>query len=118
MTTISPHDPVPTEVLDGAVKPYSRDKVYVFTAIFLAFVTALEVVAVEVDFFLWSGAMLPPVLILLMGIKFFVVVWIFMHLKFDKPILTWAFYSGFALAIAVYIAMLAMFRYFTGNPQL
>jgi hypothetical protein len=73
VTTVSSHDPVPTELLDGAVEPYSRDKVYVLTAIFLAVVTALEVLAVEVDFVLWSGPMLVPVLLILMAVKFFAV---------------------------------------------
>ncbi len=115
-TSVSPHDPVPTEVLDGAVAPYSRDKTYVFTAIFLAVVTVVEVLAVEVpDFPLWSGNLLVPVLLILMAVKFFTVAWVFMHLKFDKPILTWAFYSGFFVALAVYIAVLAMFRIWGGD---
>jgi len=41
--TITSHDNVPTTVLDGAVKDYSRDKVYVLTAIFLAVLTIIEV---------------------------------------------------------------------------
>ena len=115
-TNISSHDPVPTEVLDGAVAPYSRDKTYVFTAIFLAVVTVLEVLAVEAnDFPLWSGNLLVPVLLILMAVKFFTVAWVFMHLKFDKPILTWAFYSGLVIALAVYIAVLAMFRIWGGD---
>ena len=115
-TTISQHDPVPTEVLDGAVAPYSRDKTYVFTALFLAVVTVVEVLAVELpDFPLWSGNLLVPVLLLLMAVKFFTVAWVFMHLKFDKPILTWAFYSGLLLALGVYVAMLTMFRLWYGD---
>mgnify|MGYP003126100741 CR=1 FL=1 len=110
MTTVSSHDPVPPELLDGAKEAYSRDKVYVFTAIFLAVVTVVEILAVEVDFFLWSGSLLVPVLLLLMAVKFFTVAWVFMHLKFDKPILTWAFYSGLILAVGVYVAMMTMFR--------
>jgi hypothetical protein len=43
------------------------------------------------------------------------VAWIFMHLKFDKPILTWAFYSGLFVALGVYIVTLAVFRFFGGN---
>lgn len=109
-TTIDPHEPVPTEVLDGAVKAYSRDKVYVFTALFLAAVTVVEVLTYEIDFFLWSGSLLVPFLLILMAVKFFTVAWVFMHLKFDKPILTWAFYAGLILAVLVYLAMLAMFR--------
>jgi cytochrome c oxidase subunit 4 len=46
-----------------------------------------------------------------MAVKFFTILYIFMHLKFDKPILTRIFYSGLLLALFVYIAMLATFRF-------
>lgn len=116
MTTISPHDPVPPEVLDGAVKAYSRDKVYVLTALFLAAITVVEVLTyVAPDFPVWADNLLVPVLLILMAVKFFTVAWIFMHLRFDKPILTWAFYSGLGLAIAVYLTVLAVFRVFSSD---
>ncbi len=109
--TITSHDDVPTTVLDGAVKDYSRDKVYVLTAIFLAVLTVVEVLTYAApDFPAWSDELLIPVLMILMAIKFFTIVYIFMHLKFDKPILTRIFYSGLFLALLVYIAMLSTFR--------
>jgi cytochrome c oxidase subunit 4 len=120
VTTISPHDPVPTEVLDGAVKAYSRDKVYVFTALFLGFITVIEVLTYEIpEFPAWSkeNNLLVPVLLILMAVKFFTVAWVFMHLKFDKPILTWVFYSGLLLALAVYLVMLTMFRIWWGDSS-
>jgi cytochrome c oxidase subunit 4 len=108
---IGSHDPVPTSVLDGAVAPYSRDKVYVLTAIVLALITVVEVLTyTHEDFVLWSGSMLVPVLLLLMAVKFFIVAWVFMHLKFDKRILTWLFYSGLATAVVVYLGVLTAFR--------
>jgi hypothetical protein len=33
-----------------------------------------------------------------------------MHLRFDKKILTVAFYSGLVLAVLVYVGVLCMFR--------
>jgi heme/copper-type cytochrome/quinol oxidase subunit 4 len=108
---IGSHDPVPTSVLDGAVAPYSRDKVYVLTAVVLALITVVEVLTyTHEDFVLWSGNMLVPVLLILMAVKFFIVAWVFMHLKFDKPILTWLFYSGLITAVLVYVGVLTMFR--------
>jgi cytochrome c oxidase subunit 4 len=108
---IGSHDPVPTSVLDGAVAPYSRDKVYVLTAIVLALITVVEVLTyTHPDFPVWSDGLLVPVLLILMAVKFFIVVWVFMHLKFDKPILTWLFYSGLITAVLVYLAALSMFR--------
>jgi hypothetical protein len=56
----------------------------------------------------------PParhVLMILMAVKFFTILYIFMHLKFDKPILTRIFYSGLVLAMLVYLAMLTTFRF-------
>ncbi|CAB4575134.1 unannotated protein [freshwater metagenome] len=48
---------------------------------------------------------------ILMAVKFFTILYIFMHLKFDKPILTRIFYTGLVLAMLVYIAMLTTFRF-------
>ena len=115
--TITSHDNVPTTALDGAVKDYSRDKVYVLTAIFLAVLTVIEVLTYAApDFPAWADELLIPVLMILMAIKFFTIVYIFMHLKFDKPILTRIFYMGLVLAVLVYIAMLSTFRiWFDGH---
>ena len=108
---IGSHDPVPTAVLDGAVKAYSRDKVYVLTAVVLAAITVVEVLTYShPEFPLWSGQLIVPVLLILMAVKFFIVAWVFMHLKFDKPILTWLFYSGLVTAVLVYLAALTTFR--------
>ena len=50
----------------------------------------------------------PALLLLLMAIKFFTVVYVFMHLRFDKKFLTVVFYSGLVLAVAVYVAVLTI----------
>ncbi|CAM8660285.1 Cytochrome C oxidase subunit IV, prokaryotes [Acidimicrobiia bacterium] len=109
--TLTSHDPIPASNLDGAVEDYSRDKVYVLTALFLAAVTVLEVLTYAYpDFPVWADNLLIPVLMIMMAVKFFTVLYIFMHLKFDKPILTWVFYAGLVLAVLVYLAMLSTFR--------
>jgi len=111
--TITSHDDVPTSVLDGAVKDYSRDKVYVLTAIFLAVVTLIEVATYAwPDFPAWSGDLVIFALMIMMAVKFFTICYVFMHLKFDKPILTKLFYMGLFLAVAVYVAVLCAFRIF------
>ena len=110
---LTSHDPIPTAQLDGAVKDYSRDKIYVLTALFLAALTVVEVLTYAFpDFPAWSGNLVIVVLMLLMAIKFFTVVHIFMHLRFDKPILTWIFWAGVVLAGGVYFAALCTFRIF------
>jgi hypothetical protein len=41
----------------------------------------------------------------------------FMHLKFDKPILTRMFYSGVVVAVAVYCAALLMLHGFKAGQH-
>lgn len=109
--TLTSHDSIPASNLDGAVEDYSRDKVYVLTALFLAAVTVIEILTYALpDFPVWKGNLVIPVLMILMAVKFFTVLYIFMHLKFDKPILTWVFYAGLVLAVLVYMAVLSTFR--------
>lgn len=109
--TVTSHDDVPTTVLDGAVRDYSRDKVYVLTALFLGVITLIEISTYAYPKFpLWADPLIVPVLMLLMAVKFFTIVYIFMHLRFDKPILTRIFYMGLVLALLVYVAVLSSFR--------
>ena len=73
-----------------------------------AAITALETSTYWIDF----GKAFLPVLLTLMCIKFVMVVSLFMHLKFDNKIFSWIFYSGLILAVLVYMAFLATFRFF------
>ena len=87
-----------------------RTKQYILVAVILAVMTAVEVSTY------WFPKEFPVglstgLLIVLMVIKFGTVTAFFMHLKFDKRILTVVFYSGLALALLVYIAVLATFRF-------
>ncbi len=54
-------------------------------------------------------------LLIMMAVKFFVVAWYFMHLKFDSQVLTRVFYAAIALAVGVYVATLATFELFGGG---
>jgi cytochrome c oxidase subunit 4 len=86
------------------------DNKYIVIAAILAVITAAEVAASYIDL----GAVFIPLLLFMMAVKFFIVVSFFMHLRFDNRIFTWFFYSGLFLALAVYIAALATFRFFDG----
>ena len=70
--------------------------------------TAAEVATYYID----TGPLEIPILITLMVVKFVLVVMWFMHLKFDNKIFSWIFYSGLILAVLVYMAFLATFRFF------
>jgi cytochrome c oxidase subunit IV len=87
------------------------DRQYIYIAIFLGVVTALEVAAVEVG---WDGPILIVTLVALMAIKFAFVVLFFMHLRFDSRLFSMVFYIGLFLAIALYLVMLATFHFFSG----
>jgi cytochrome c oxidase subunit IV len=99
---------VPPADLDGAVKAYSKDKIYLMNFVVLFVITALEVATYFIEGL--QGIALVGVLLVLAAIKFFLVAYLFMHLRFDKKILTWVFYSGLVLAVAVYIAVMTAFR--------
>lgn len=83
---------------------------FVTLALALAVITALEVaMSYTIDF--W-GPLFVPLLLLLMGVKFFAVVLYFMHLRFDNRLFSLMFYMGLFLAIGVYVAALFTFRFF------
>jgi len=112
---------ISTGFLDGARKNYPREVEYVLVAIALAFITGLEIATYAAPGFpLWNWGEkfgLVLFLLLLMAIKFWTVAYFFMHLKFDKPILTRLFYSGVVLAIAVYVAVMAMMHGFRAGQH-
>ena len=86
------------------------DKNYIFIALFLAVLTAMEVAVTEI-----SGvpeALLIPSLLVMMLIKFFIVVSYFMHLKHDSALFKFGFYVGLGGAIVLYSVMLTTFHFF------
>ena len=108
-------DTVGTTVLDGAIAPYPRNRLYVRVAILLAVLTALEV-AVHSFPGLFGGMGSPgyvAALLITMFVKFWAVGYFFMHLKWDNRILNRIFYTGFVLAVLVYVAIMLMFRLFS-----
>ena len=86
------------------------DKQFIAIFFFLAAITAVEVLVSYVDI----GPAFLPVLLGLMIVKFFTVVWYFMHIKFDHQLFGRLFYIGLGLAVAVYVAMLSTFQFFAG----
>ncbi|MEX2280246.1 MAG: cytochrome C oxidase subunit IV family protein [Acidimicrobiia bacterium] len=82
--------------------PHPTTGQYVKIAILLAIVTAVEValfyIDEAVDMAGWDG----PLLIILSFFKFVVVIGWFMHLRFEKPVLSRFFAGGFILALSLY----------------
>ncbi|PHX93651.1 MAG: cytochrome C oxidase subunit IV [Acidimicrobium sp.] len=81
---------------------------YIRIAAILAAITGLEVSTYYVDF----GVLFLPALLIMMVIKFVMVVSYFMHLKFDNKMFSFLFYAGLVLAVGVYAAFLATFKFF------
>jgi cytochrome c oxidase subunit IV len=90
---------------------HPSDMLYVKVALLLAVLTAIEVATYFFDF----KAAFVPVLVGLMTVKFFVVLFFFMHLKFDSKLFRRVFYSGLLFAIGVYVVALTTFHFWTAG---
>jgi cytochrome c oxidase subunit IV len=76
-------------------------------AAFLAVVTAIEVAMYYIDRQLELGFLNAAVLLSLSAVKFLVVVGWFMHVRFEKPMISRFFTAGFVLACALYLVVLS-----------
>lgn len=86
------------------------DRYFIKIAIILAVVTALETSTYWWPKSLETVGMIA--LLIMMAIKFFMIVSVFMHLKFDSKIFSLMFYAGLVLAIGVYVVFLFTFQFF------
>lgn len=105
------------EDIDHVEDHPNRDALYVKVAVFLAIVTAAEVATYFLpDLFGGEGSLFFVLFLLAaMAVKFVVVAGAFMHLKFDHPVLSYAFYSGLLLALGVFLGVLTAFRVWWGG---
>ena len=79
---------------------------YFKVAMTLAALTAMEV---AVFFATWLGHGIIPILAILSGVKFALVVMFYMHLKFDHPAFSWLFVLGLSIAAALLVALMLLF---------
>jgi len=84
------------------------DRYFIKIALILAAFTAAETSTYWLDF----GSFATPLLLILMAIKFFMIILIFMHLKFDNKLFSLMFYIGLGLALFVYCVALSTFQFF------
>jgi len=97
----------------GRVARHPSPREYVRIAVVLAVVTAAEVAVYYVDWVHEHG-LLIPLLFLFALIKFSLVVLWYMHLRFDSRTYARFFVMGLAGALTLYMAVLLMFRTFSG----
>jgi caa(3)-type oxidase subunit IV len=79
---------------------------YWLIALILGIITMLEVAVFYVPLL---HSVIVPMLLVLSTAKFALVAMFFMHLKFDKPILTTLFAGGIVVATSIILAMMLLF---------
>lgn len=89
---------------------------------FRIFLILVSITALEVSTYFWaswfgynSRYVAVPVLVIMMVVKFLLIASFFMHLRFDRRVLTRVFYSGLVLAVVVYMAALSTMNIWTAN---
>jgi len=95
---------------------HPSDRSYVNIAIILGVLTAIEIALFVFEDTLGS-AVVKVGLLSLMAVKFWFVAAFFMHLKFDDNLLARLFVFGLALAVVVYVAMLASFEFWNSGIE-
>lgn len=79
---------------------------YWMVALVLGIITVLEVAVFYVPAL---RAIIVPVLLTLSAAKFVLVALFFMHLKYDRSVLTWIFMLGLAVAVTVVVSLMLLF---------
>jgi len=115
MTSVETHEhhEEPHLAADEAAH-HPTDRKYVEIALILAAITAAEVATYFVDL----GNVAAPLLIVMMVVKFAMVAAWFMHLRFDSRLFRRLFVAGIITAVAVYIAALTMFEFWTEEDHI
>jgi cytochrome c oxidase subunit 4 len=87
-------------------KSHASKSTYWLIAVILGILTMLEVAVFYVPLL---HSVIVPILLVLSAAKFALVAMFFMHLKFDKPILTTLFTGGIIVATGIILAMMLLF---------
>ena len=98
--------------MSHSAQPHTSNKTYVLVAVVLAVITAVEVMVFYVDAL---RPVIVPILISLSAAKFTLVASFFMHLKYDGKILRGLFAGPLLVAIAIIMAMMALYGAFTAG---
>jgi cytochrome c oxidase subunit 4 len=104
-----------TEVHGGVeVEHHPSPVKYILIGLVLGVITVLEVYAYTRP---ELKAMLVPILLVLSGVKFFLVVSFYMHLRFDNPIFRAVFGGGLAVAASIITALMFLFSQYPYPPH-
>ncbi|MFT3828928.1 MAG: cytochrome C oxidase subunit IV family protein [Opitutaceae bacterium] len=84
----------------------SRYQLFVGVAILLSFITGAEIVAIWLP---WVHWFLVGLLVVLSAVKFGYVIFVFMHLRWDRRLCTALFLTGLLLAGGTALALIRLF---------
>ena len=93
-------------------QPHTSNKTYILVAAVLAMITGVEVMVFYIQAL---RPVIVPILVALSAAKFVLVVSFFMHLKYDGKILRGLFAGPLLVAIAIIMAMMALYGAFTAG---
>jgi len=90
-------------------------RTYINVAIVLALITAVEVASLYIPGI--PNPLLVGSLLVMSALKFYLVVGFFMHLKYDHQIMRSLFVGPLIIAIAIILAIMALFSAFLLLPR-
>jgi cytochrome c oxidase subunit 4 len=93
------------ETVEASPAEHSKFHVFVQVALVLSAITGVEIVLVYLPFAKW---LLVTALVVLSAVKFLFVIFVFMHLKWDRLFCTILFFIGLTLALGTVLALIAV----------
>jgi cytochrome c oxidase subunit 4 len=108
-------DHVTAAATHGGGGGHATVKTYINVAIALAIITAVEVATLYIPGI--PNPVLVVSLLAMSAIKFFLVVGFFMHLRYDHQIMRVLFVGPLMIAIAIILAIMALFSAFLLLPR-
>lgn len=94
------------EIAEHQSGAHASRSTYWLVALILAIITLLEVAVFYIPFLRTAIA---PILLVLSATKFALVAMFFMHLRYDRPILTAILSTGLVVAAAIILALMLLF---------
>src|ERR671918_603962 len=98
---------------DSHPKGHATRGTYWTIALILGIATLLEVAVFYVPLL---HSVIVPILLVLSTVKFVLVAGFFMHLRYDRPILTAVFAGGLIVAILIVLALYFLFQILGRTP--
>ena len=111
--THHPAAPAAPAAAHGHHEESSKFHIFVQLAMILAVITGVEIVLIYIPLVKW---VIVTTLVTLSLVKFMLVIFIFMHLKWDKLFCTILFFIGLVLATGTVAALLALFSVKDSKP--